>query len=127
MQEAVASKKTLVLGASLKPERHSNMAVKRLRESGHPVLALGGRPGQVEDVAIHKSIEDFEGEQVHTITLYMNDRRQQDYYDFIFSLQPERIIFNPGAENAELYQQAKEKGILAENACTLVKLAMHNY
>ncbi len=122
-----STKTTLVLGASLKPERHSNMAVQRLRDAGHPVLAIGGREGTVGDVEITRNPEDVAGESVHTVTLYMNAQRQAPYYDFIFDLQPERIIFNPGAENRELLRLARERGIEAEEACTLVKLTFRNY
>lgn len=122
-----SGKPTLVLGASLKPERHSNMAVEMLSSHGHTVYALGGRVGETHGIQVEKDGSVFQGKDVHTVTLYMNARRQQDYYDYIFSLQPERIIFNPGAENPELVELARQNGVEPVVACTLVMLSLKQF
>ena len=118
-------KKTLVLGASENPSRYSYLAVRKLTNHQHPVVAIGRKKGKVGDVAIetdHLPLED-----VDTVTLYLNPRNQQEYYDYILSLQPARIIFNPGTENEELEQMAKENGIETVEGCTLVMLSIGNY
>ncbi len=97
------------------------MAIKKLRAHGHPVVAIGKRKTTVEDVAIHQETNAIP--DVDTITLYLNPTNQKAYYDFILSLHPKRIIFNPGAENAELEKLAKDKGIQTQEACTLVLLS----
>lgn len=119
------SKKTLVLGASLKPERYSNIATKRLNKHGHEVALIGLREGAIEGIDIQKGMPALE--DIDTVTLYLNPQRQVPYYDYILSLQPKRIIFNPGTENPELIQLAKAQGIEAEIACTLVMLATEVY
>ena len=118
-------KKTLVLGASTNPSRYSNIAVNRLKNSGHEVVPVGIRQGAIAGIDILNGEPDVEG--VDTITLYLNPTRQQPYYDYILGLQPKRIIFNPGTENAELVKLAREKGIETEIACTLVLLSMGTY
>jgi len=118
-------KKTLVLGASENPARYSNMAIQRLRRYGHPVVGVGNRAGQVDDVEIvtgQPSVED-----VDTITLYMNPTNQRPYYDYILGLKPKRIIFNPGTENMELQHMAQQQGIETDYACTLVMLSIGQY
>lgn len=119
------NKKTLVLGASPNQRRYSNMAVHRLTEAGHEVVPVGLRNGAIAGVEIIKGQPQAEG--VDTITLYLNPQNQRQHYDYIFSLKPKRIIFNPGAENLELYRIAQEKGIEVENACTLVMLSLQQY
>jgi predicted CoA-binding protein len=114
-------KKTLVLGASDNPDRYSFLAINRLRGKGHPVVAIGQRPVQVGDVAIETQKQPFTG--VDTVTLYLNPTRQKEYYDYILSLHPKRIIFNPGAENPELAALARSNGIQPMEACTLVLLS----
>lgn len=118
-------KKTLVLGASDNPARVSYDAIRRLTSQGHEVVAVGLREANVHGVDIQKGQPPFEG--IDTITLYMNEDRQKEYYDYILGLQPKRIIFNPGAENVELLLKAREKGIETKMACTLVMLSMGNY
>lgn len=118
-------KKTLVIGASENPDRYSNKAIHMLRGHDHEVVAIGNKEGQVEDVSFGKNKTPFE--QVHTVTLYINPQRQPEYYDYILSLKPERIIFNPGTENPELEQMAAGKGIQTLEACTLVLLTTGQY
>jgi predicted CoA-binding protein len=122
MQE---KKKTLVLGASGNPSRYSHLAIQRLRQLGHPVVAIGKRKGMVGDVPV--TTDKKASEEVDTVTLYLNQDHQKEYYDFILSLNPKRIIFNPGAENAELEKLAKEKNIEPMHACTLVLLSTGQY
>lgn len=113
--------KTLVLGASDNTERYSNQAIRALRSHGHEVLAVGRRHSRVEDVEINTGQPFFSG--VHTITLYLSASHQQALHDYILSLHPKRIIFNPGAENPALASLAAAQGIDCQEACTLVLLA----
>ena len=114
-------KKTLVLGASQNPQRYSYLAMQRLAAHQHPVVALGAKKGQVGDTEIETEKKPFE--DIDTVTLYLNPLRQREYYDYILSLHPKRIIFNPGAENEELAELAEKEGIKAQEACTLVLLS----
>ncbi|HUQ96658.1 MAG TPA: CoA-binding protein [Chitinophagaceae bacterium] len=118
-------KKTVVLGASSNPGRYSYLAVNKLTAYKHPVVAIGKRKGAVGAVEIqtdHTPVPD-----VHTVTLYLNPQNQRDYYDYILSLQPTRIIFNPGTENSELESKATEAGIETVEGCTLVMLSVGAY
>ncbi len=119
------NKKTVVLGASEKPGRYSNMAVKRLTSNKHTVVAVGRRTGKIGDVEITAGHPQQEG--VDTVTLYLNPANQKEYYDYILSLNPKRIIFNPGTENDELATAANKKGIATMEACTLVLLSTGQY
>jgi predicted CoA-binding protein len=118
-------KLTVVLGASPNPDRYSYLAVSRLVAKGHPVLAVGKRDGQIGNTPITR--EHPVPENVDTVTLYMNPTLQKQYYDYIFQLQPKRIIFNPGTENDDLAAQAESKGIAPIEACTLVMLSTGQY
>lgn len=121
----MSNKKTLVLGASANPKRYSFLAINKLRANGHDVIAIGKHEEKVSDVDIVTS--EIPQDNVDTVTLYLNPHNQSEYYKYIFSLHPKRIIFNPGAENEELDSLAKEKGILTQNACTLVLLSTGQY
>lgn len=119
------SKKTLVLGASDNSSRYSYLAIQRLRNKGHEVVGIGKHTGTVEDVTIETTKQPVE--DLDTITLYLNPRHQKEYYDYILSLKPKRIIFNPGAENEELKQLALQNNIQPMEACTLVMLSTGQY
>jgi predicted CoA-binding protein len=119
------TKKTLVLGASDNPSRYSYLAIHRLRIHGHPVVALGRKHTRVGDVEVEKEKKHFD--DIDTVTLYLNPLHQKEYYDYILSLQPKRIIFNPGAENDELAGLARQNNIQPVEACTLVLLSTGQY
>jgi predicted CoA-binding protein len=114
-------KKTLVLGASDNPERYSYLAINRLHNSGHPVVAIGRKKTTVNGVEINT--EKTMTTDIDTVTLYLNPAHQKEYYNYILALKPKRIIFNPGAENDELYDLAKANNIKPMEACTLVLLS----
>lgn len=122
---AKVQKKTLVLGASANPNRYSYLAINKLRANEHPVVAVGKKDGAVADVDITTATEVEP--DIDTITLYLNNNNQKQYYDYILSLKPKRIIFNPGAENEELETLAEQNGIQTMNACTLVLLSTGQY
>lgn len=119
------SKKTLVIGASLKPERYSNMAINKLVAYKHEVVAVGLRKGIVAGVSIDTDLVPYK--LIDTVTLYLNSSRQQAYFDYIVALKPKRVIFNPGTENPEFYHVLKENNIAFEVACTLVLLSTNQY
>lgn len=118
-------KRTLVVGASPNPARYSFLAINKLRANDHPVIAVGNKEAQVGDVSIVK--QPLPAGPVDTVTLYLNPTLQQQYYDYILSLQPRRVIFNPGTENEELEDLLEEKGIQPVEACTLVMLSTGQY
>lgn len=118
-------KKTLVIGASLNPGRYSNIAINRLVNAGHSVVAVGLKKGEVAGVSIDTDKVAYE--DIDTVTLYLNPKRQQDYYDYIISLNPKRVIFNPGTENSEFYDLLHQNSIETEVACTLVLLGTNQY
>jgi predicted CoA-binding protein len=114
-------KKTLVLGASDNPERYSYLALNRLRAHGHPVEAIGKRKMIVQGLPVETEKKPLQG--IDTVTIYLNPANQKEYYDYILSLHPRRLIFNPGAENQELFRLAETNGIKPVEACTLVLLS----
>jgi hypothetical protein len=119
------SRKTVVLGASENTSRYSNMAVRSLMRHGEEVVPVGLKEGDINGIKILKGNPPIEN--VDTVTMYVGPQHQPYWYDYIFSLNPKRIIFNPGAENDELEKMAKEKGIEVVEACTLVMLSIGNY
>ncbi|MDI1315674.1 CoA-binding protein [Flavobacterium sp.] len=119
------NKKTLVLGATTKPDRYAFKAINALVDKGHSVLAIGQNQGEVADVKIYT--KQIPLANIDTVTLYLNPLRQRDYYNYIIETKPKRVIFNPGTENPEFYQLLKSNGIKVEVACTLVLLATNQY
>ena len=120
-------KKTLVFGASPNPARIAHQAALKLKERGHPLILLGLSEGFIGGVPIEDPIKRPSFPDIHTITVYVNPDDQKAWEDYLLSLNPKRIIFNPGAENASLQSKAKNRGVETHYACTLVLLSTGAY
>ena len=119
------NKSTLVIGASKKPGRYANMAIELLKEYGHEVYAFGKDSGMVGNTPILQQIPTIDG--LDTVTMYVAPENQSELIPKITSLQPKRIIFNPGTENPDFEHIARLAGIEVEIACTLVMLRSNQY
>lgn len=118
-------KKTLVFGASLNPDRYSNIALERLSSKAIEVTAFGFKKATIYGVDIDTGLKAYQ--DIHTVTLYLNPKRQEAYYDYLIGLKPARVIFNPGTENPVFYGLLNEASIPYELACTLVLLSTNQY
>jgi predicted CoA-binding protein len=110
-----------VLGASNKPERYSFQAVKLLVEKGHEVFPVNPVLAAVDGIPVFKQLADIPV-PIHTITMYLGSERSTELAAAILAARPQRVIFNPGAENPDLAQRLQAGHIEAWNACTLVLL-----
>lgn len=118
-------KKTVVIGASENPERYAYLATVQLSKHAHPVVPVGLKEGSINGIKILKGEPQIN--DVDTVTLYVGPQHQPFWYNYILSLKPKRIIFNPGTENSEFEKMAQDKGIEVAEACTLVLLSTNQY
>lgn len=121
------SKRTVIIGASDNPSRYSFLATSKLLEHGYEAIPLGIRQGSIDGTKIENLAEKPTLSNVDTVTLYLNPTNQKQWQEYILSLKPKRIIFNPGTENQEFETSANSKGIETLRACTLVMLSIGNY
>ncbi|SNT38562.1 hypothetical protein SAMN05421640_3693 [Ekhidna lutea] len=121
------SKKTAIFGATTNPGRYAFLAAERLHSHNHEIIPIGIKKGVVFGSEILNLREKPGIENLHTITMYIGPQNQKEWENYIISLAPQRIIFNPGAENSALQKAAENKGIETLNACTLVMLASGLY
>lgn len=118
-------KKTLVVGASPKADRYSNIATNMLAEYGHEVYPFGMKEGTIQSHSINTNWPT--GENFDTVTLYLNPINQLPYQEKILALKPKRVVFNPGTENPAFEAVLEAAGIEALEACTLVLLRTQQY
>lgn len=117
--------KTVVLGAIPDYSKYSYKCVKSLIRHGHEAVPVGKNPGKIENIEILTGKPQIS--DVHTVALYLSPSNQKDYYEYILSLNPSRIIFNPGTNNPELINLAKEKGIKVVVDCALLLLSSDSF
>jgi len=118
-------KKTVVIGATENPDRYAYKATIALQSHRHQVVPVGLKEGEINGIKILKDKPPVE--DVDTVTLYVGPQNQPAWYDYILSLKPKRVIFNPGTENEEFEKKLIENKIEPVEACTLVMLSIGNY
>lgn len=119
------NKPTAIIGASPNPERYAYLATQRLKKHGHTVFPVGIKEGSIEGETILTNKPPLK--DIHTVTLYVGPANQAAWMDYIYSLHPKRLIFNPGAENPKFFKAASARGIKCIEGCTLVMLSIGNY
>jgi uncharacterized protein len=121
------SKKTVIIGASTNPARYAYVAAGMLTEYNHEIVPVGLKKGAVYGKQILSIWEHPDVKDVDTVTLYIGPQHQPEHYEYILSLRPKRVIFNPGTENEEFEKLVEEAGSEAIEACTLVLLRSGQY
>ena len=119
---ASKSHQVAVLGASRKPERYANRAVRALKQHGYRVVPVTPAHDEVEGLTAASSLAEVSG-PVDTLTVYIGPRHIGPLIDGIVVVRPRRVILNPGTESAELERALDRHGIPYLEACTLVLLA----
>jgi hypothetical protein len=121
------SKITVIIGASTNPARYAYLAAKMLIEYGHEIVLTGIRHGELFGHPILNLRHQPVITDVDTLTLYIGPYHQPEWYPYIISLKPKRVIFNPGTENTELENLLLQHGIASVHGCTLVMLSTRQY
>jgi predicted CoA-binding protein len=120
-------KKTVLIGATPNQSRYAYLAATMLKEYNHDTVLLGIKKGEINGNHILDIRKKAPIEGVDTITLYIGPHRQPEWYDYLLSLKPKRIIFNPGTENEEFEKLAEQQDVEVLEACTLVLLRSRQY
>lgn len=119
--------KTVILGATDNPSRYAYAAAERLKIRQIPFVPVGIKNGEVFGEKILDLRKKPIIKDVHTVTLYIGPNNQAEWEDYVISLQPKRVIFNPGTENPMFMKKLKDNNIEFEAACTLVLLGTGTY
>ncbi|MFN8392522.1 MAG: CoA-binding protein [Bdellovibrionota bacterium] len=119
-------KVTVVVGASPKPERYSNKAVRSLRAHGHRVIPVHPVHSAIEGLNTVARLDQIQV-PIDTVTLYVSPDTGEKLVDDLVRLAPRRVIMNPGAESEKLELALSAAGIEVERACTLVLLSTGAY
>ena len=116
-----ANETVVVLGASPKPERYSNQAVRALVEHGHRVIPVHPLLKKIAGVVAVPTLSGVK-EPVNTLTLYVGPERGKELLQEMIKLGPDRVIMNPGTESDEIEEELNASNIPVLRACTLVML-----
>ncbi len=117
---------TLIIGASPKPHRFAFKALQALKSHNQNVLLFAKRGGNIDDLHVYPALSQI-GEDIDTVTLYVNPSILETLLDDIIALKPRRIIFNPGTESDGIIHRLDSLGIECIIDCTLIMLREDRY
>lgn len=123
----IDSKKTVIIGATTNTNRYAYMAAERLDRANVEFVPVGIKKGSVLGNPILHIRDKPMIEDVHTITMYIGPQNQPEWYDYLLSLKPKRILFNPGTENRAFQEMARKNKVEVVEGCTLVMLGAGTY
>ena len=110
-----------VLGASPKPARFANQAIRLLQQLGYRITPVHPRFDTIESLPVVHDLSAIR-EPVDTLTLYVGPALLEPLAAAIADLRPRRVIFNPGTESRLIQQRLDAAGIDWLEDCTLVML-----
>ena len=116
-----------VLGASPKPDRYANKAIRLLQKHHHDVIPINPAYEEIEGLRVVPSLETLAPKSIDTVTVYMGADRTNELGPALIHLSPRRVIFNPGAENPALAAALQAANIEVVEACTLVMLNTNQF
>jgi len=116
----------VVLGATPKPERYANQAIRLLKAHGYLITPVHPKFSVIESLPVANNIRDITV-TVDTLTLYVGPAKLEAMLDDLINLKPKRVIFNPGTESALFQQQLDAEDIEWLEACTLVMLKTNQF
>ena len=111
----------VVLGASNKPSRYANKAIRLLQEYGYHVIPVHPKLENIEGLVVKHSLEQIK-QPIDTLTLYIGPERSAELIDSIIKLNPARVILNPGTESDALELALLHNEISFVKDCTLLML-----
>ncbi|HOJ63758.1 MAG TPA: CoA-binding protein [Spirochaetota bacterium] len=117
----------VVLGASVEPERYSNLVVRLLKEKGENVFPVNPKYNEIEGIKCYGSIRDIK-DRIDIITIYINPEKiTDDIINQIIDKKPEKVILNPGTEREDLEKILSNNNIKVIKACSIVLLKTNRF
>ena len=116
------SETVAVLGASPKPARFSHKALVALKAAGIAVLPVNPGQSDIDGTTCYPDLPSCP-RPIDTITVYVNPSILVRRVDDMISVNPRRVILNPGTESDEVSERLQEAGIEVLEDCTLIMLS----
>ena len=118
----MSEKKTVaVLGASADRSKFSNKAVRAYVAQGWDVYPVNPRGGEMENLRVFASLDEIPV-PIDRVTVYLPPAIGIKLLGAVKAVNPGEFFVNPGAESAELVEEAKKLGLDPIVACSIVAI-----
>jgi uncharacterized protein len=110
-----------VIGASSDRSKFGNKAVRAFLHHGDTVVPINPREAEVEGLTAYPSVLDVPG-TIDMATFYLPPRLGLAVLDEVVRKGIGEVWFNPGADSPELVAKARDLGLKAIAACSIVAI-----
>jgi len=117
------AKTIAIIGASADRSKYGNKAVRAFRDGGWTVYPVNPKPKTIEGLECYASINDVP-DPIDRVALYVPPQVGKGLLDDIAAKKPREVFFNPGAEDEEILERAKSKGLNTIRACCIVDIGL---
>lgn len=115
------AKTVAVVGASTNRAKFGNKAVRAYKEQGWTVYPITPGADQVEGLRAYRSIADVPG-PIDRITLYLPPAIALQVLPDIAAARPAEFFVNPGADDPQVIEKARQLGLQPIQACSILEL-----
>ena len=114
-------KTVAVIGASSDRSKFGNKALRSFRNNCYKVIPINPTEKEVEGEAAYVSVLDYDG-TIDEATFYVNPRVGEKVLDEIAKKGIAKVWLNPGADGQNVVARAKELGLNAIRACSIIAI-----
>lgn len=116
MQKTVA-----IIGASSDRSKFGNKAVRAYQREGWTVYPVNPRAEQIEGLRSYSSVTEVP-RPINRVSMYLPPQVGAKVLDDIAEVQPDEVFFNPGSDDEAVVARARELGLNAIVACSIVDI-----
>jgi hypothetical protein len=120
----MSAKTIAVVGASADRRKFGNKCVRAFAAAGWTVFPIHPSETEVEGLPVFRSVGHVPTDKLDVVSVYLNPKVGLGVLPTFTAKPVGEVWFNPGAESAEVLAKAKELGLHAIPACSIVGYGM---
>jgi predicted CoA-binding protein len=120
------SKTVAVIGASKNPQKFGNRAVRAFARQGFTVIPINPHETEIEGHKAYASVLDVPG-TIDMATVYVPPRFGIGVVEQLAQRGVPEVWINPGADGPEVIARARELGLNAIQACSIMGIGENPY
>jgi len=113
-----------ILGASADRSKFGNKSVRAHAQAGYEVFPVNPKGGTIEGLPVYRSLEELPPGPLQRVSVYLPPAVGLGMLAAIAAKGCEEDWFNPGSESPEIMVKARELGLPAHAACSIVDLGL---
>lgn len=113
-----------ILGASADRSKFGNKSLRAHRQAGYEVYPVNPKGGTIEGLTVYRSLPEVPAERLDRISVYLPPAVGLQALEAIAATGCDEVWFNPGSESEEILAKARQLGVNAIAACSIVDLGL---